>query len=194
MTEENTQTTEPATQTTEPATQTTEPATQTTEPATQTTEPATQTTEPEKIEPIEFREVDKPYIEKITAMLKDNDVPAAKQAGLYKAFSALQDEISQDYQKKSAKELEDWKAEQGDDLAKNQELARRGSAALGLDEDQMNKVEMVLGTKAFMTLSVKLGTALSEDSAKGLGGSGVTENQEMSTEAFIQEIFNKAKG
>ena len=169
-----------------------------TETETQTKETETKETEPEtkeeKIDPIEFREIDKPYIEKITAMLKDSEVPAAKQAGLYKAFSALQDEISQDYQKKSAKELEDWKAEQGDDLAKNQELARRGSAALGLDEDQMNRVEMVLGTKAFMALSVKLGTALSEDSAKGLGGSGVTVNQEMSTEAFIEEIFNKAKG
>lgn len=146
------------------------------------------------IEEIAWREVDKPYQEKISAMLKEFEVPEGKQAGLYKAFSALQDEISQDYAAASQKAMAEWESEQGDNLAKNQELAKRGSAALGLDADNMSKIEMLIGTKEFMSACLRLGEALSEDTAKGLGGSGATKTEEMSTEDYLNEVFNKVKG
>lgn len=157
------------------------------------TEETSEVKETEEVAKIEFREVDKPYAEKIEQMLEKHNVPAKDRAELYKAFSALQDEISQEYETKSASDLKEWEEEQGSNLAKNKELARRGSAALGLDTEQAAKMEWVLGTKAFMTACLNLGSAISEDTAKGLGG-GVTRSEEMSTEAYLDEIFNKAKG
>ena len=149
--------------------------------------------EVEETAKIEFREVDKPYAEKIEQMLEKHNVPAKDRAELYKAFSALQDEISQEYASKSASDLKEWEEEQGANLVKNKELARRGSAALGFSEEQMALIEQVVGTKALMTKCVEIGSAMSEDTAKGLGG-GVTRNEEMSTEEYLNEIFNKAKG
>lgn len=163
------------------------------EPKEEAVEAKEESKEVEETAKIEFREVDKPYAEKIEQMLEKHNVPAKDRAELYKAFSALQDEISQEYAAKSASDLKEWEEEQGANLVKNKELARRGSAALGFSEEQMALIEQVVGTKALMTKCLEIGSAISEDTAKGLGG-GVTRNEEMSTEEYLNEIFNKAKG
>lgn len=147
----------------------------------------------EEIKAIQYREVDKPYQSKIEEMLEKHNVPVKDRADLYEAFSTLQEEISQEYEAKSKKDLAEWEQEQGSDLAKNKELAQRGSAALGFSEDEMAVIERVIGTKALMTKCLNIGSAISEDTAKGLGGSGSTRSQEMSTEAYLEEILNKGK-
>lgn len=81
----------------------------------------------------------------------------------------------------------------GEGLAKNQELARRGAAVLGLGEEAVGAMEAAIGTRNFMDLCLKLGNALSEDTAKGLSGGGALKDEAMSTVQFYNNLFNGVK-
>ena len=77
-----------------------------------------------------------------------------------------------------------------DDYSKNEELMRRGVAVLGLNEDLLTNIEVSIGTKTFMELGKRLGEAISEDTAKGLGG-GATISEEITTQKFFDEIMSQ---
>lgn len=148
---------------------------------------------PDKYE-ISFREADKPFAATMQKAFFDNGLSQKAAAGLVKAWSEMQEEQAKVWDERSKAEMEAWQQAQGDGLAKNQELARRGAAALGLGEEAVGAMEEALGTGNFMDLCLKLGNALSEDTAKGLSGSMATKTEEMSTVDFLTEIFEKAKG
>lgn len=148
---------------------------------------------PDKYE-ISFREADKPFAATMQKAFFDNGLSQKAAAGLVKAWSEMQEEQAKVWDERSKAEMEAWQQAQGDGLAKNQELARRGAAALGLGEEAVGAMEAALGTRNFMDLCLKLGNALSEDTAKGLSGSMATKTEEMSTVDFLTEIFEKAKG
>ncbi len=143
---------------------------------------------------IDFREIDKPFAETMQKAFFDNGLSQKAAAGVVKAWTEMQEKQAADWTETSKKELAAWEQAQGDGLAKNQELARRGSAALGLDEESLGRVEAAIGTRAFMDLCLKLGNGLSEDTAKGLGGGTATKTEAMSTVDYLNEIFAKAKG
>ena len=148
---------------------------------------------PDKYE-ISLREADKPFAATMQKAFFDNGLSQKAAAGLVKAWSEMQEEQAKMWDERSKAEMEAWQQAQGDGLAKNQELARRGAAALGLGEEAVGAMEAALGTGNFMDLCLKLGNALSEDTAKGLSGSMATKTEEMSTVDFLTEIFEKAKG
>lgn len=148
---------------------------------------------PDKYE-ISFREADKPFAATMQKAFFDNGLSQKAAAGLVKAWSEMQEEQAKMWDERSKAEMEAWQQAQGDGLAKNQELARRGAAALGLGEEAVGAMEAALGTGNFMDLCLKLGNALSEDTAKGLSGSMATKTEEISTVDFLTEIFEKAKG
>lgn len=148
---------------------------------------------PDKYE-ISFREADKPFAATMQKAFFDNGLSQKAAAGLVKAWDEMQEEQAKMWNERSKAEMEVWQQAQGDGLAKNQELARRGAAALGLGEEAVGAMEAALGTGNFMDLCLKLGNALSEDTAKGLSGGMATKTEEMSTVDYITEIFERAKG
>lgn len=142
---------------------------------------------------INFREIDKPFAETMQKAFFDNGLSQKAAAGLVKAWGELQEEQVKLWNERSKAEMEAWQLSQGDGLEKNQELARRGAAALGLGEDVAGAVEAAIGTKGFMDLCLKLGNALSEDTAKGLSGGGASKTEAMSTAQFYENLFNGVK-
>ena len=86
------------------------------------------------------------------------------------------------------KDKEEIRSEWGDDYSKNEELMKRGVTVLGLSEDLLTNIEVSIGTKAFMELGKRLGEAISEDTAKGLGG-GATKSEKISSIAFFDEVM-----
>lgn len=148
---------------------------------------------PDKYE-ISFREIDKPFAATMQKAFFDNGLSQKAAAGLVKAWDDMQEEQAKMWNERSKAEMEAWQQAQGDGLAKNQELARRGAAALGLGEEAVGAMEAALGTGNFMDLCLKLGNALSEDTAKGLSGGGALKDEAMSTVDYLTEIFEKAKG
>lgn len=147
---------------------------------------------PDKYE-ISFREIDKPFAATMQKAFFDNGLSQKAAAGLVKAWSEMQEEQAKMWDERSKAEMEAWQQAQGDGLAKNQELARRGAAALGLGEEAVGAMEAALGTGNFMDLCLKLGNALSEDTAKGLSGGMATKTEEMSTVQFYNNLFNGVK-
>lgn len=148
---------------------------------------------PETIEGYELTdvaEVDKPYL--------DDFLKAAMQAGMrpnqvkamYAYYKGRQDQIDEAFNASVEKDKEAIKSDWGDDYSKNEELMKRGVAVLGLDEDLLTNIEVAIGTKAFMNLGKRLGEAISEDTAKGLGG-GATKSQAISTKDFFDEILSQ---
>ena len=142
----------------------------------------------------EFREAELPIADDLKAMFKTAGLNDESANSLTKGFYELQDRLTEQFAVKSKKDLAEWNAEQGDNLNRNQELAKRGASSFGLSEDQIAGVERTLGTKAFMDFCLRQGTALSEDTAKGMSGSQAQTSEEMSTEAYLNEIFSKMKG
>lgn len=147
---------------------------------------------PDKYE-ISFRETDKPFAATMQKAFFDNGLSQKAAAGLVKAWSEMQEEQAKMWVERSKAEMEAWQQAQGDGLAKNQELARRGAAALGLGEEAVGAMEAALGTGNFMDLCLKLGNALSEDTAKGLSGGGALKDEAMSTVQFYNNLFNGVK-
>ena len=142
----------------------------------------------------EFREAELPIADDLKVLFKAAGLNNESANSLTKGFYELQDRLSEQFAVKSKKDLAEWNAEQGDNLNRNQELAKRGASSFGLSEDQIAGVERTLGTKAFMDFCLRQGTALSEDTAKGMSGSQAQTSEEMSTEAYLNEIFSKMKG
>lgn len=148
---------------------------------------------PETIEGYEVKDVadvDKPFMDDfknaaLQAGMRPNQVKA-----MYEFYKGRQDQITEAFNAQVEKDKEAIKSEWGDDYSKNEELMRRGVAVLGLNEDLLTNIEVSIGTKAFMQLGKRLGEAISEDTAKGLGG-GATKSQAISTKDFFDEILSQ---
>ena len=148
---------------------------------------------PETIEGYELKdvaEVDKPYLDDfkkaaLQAGLRPNQVKA-----MYAYYKFRQDQIDEAFNAQVEKDKEAIKSEWGDDYSKNEELMRRGVTVLGFGEDLLTNIEVAIGTKAFMDLGKRLGEAISEDTAKGLGG-GATISEEITTQKFFDEIMSQ---
>ena len=148
---------------------------------------------PETIEGYEVKdvaEVDKPFMDDfknaaLQAGMRPNQVKA-----MYDFYKGRQDQITEAFNAQVEKDKEAIKSEWGDDYSKNEELMRRGVAVLGLNEDLLTNIEVSIGTKAFMELGRRLGEAISEDTAKGLGG-GATMSEEITTQKFFEEVMNQ---
>ena len=148
---------------------------------------------PETIEGYEVKDVadvDKPFMDDfknaaLQAGMRPNQVKA-----MYEFYKGRQDQITEAFNAQVEKDKEAIKSEWGDDYSKNEELMRRGVAVLGLNEDLLTNIEVSIGTKAFMELGRRLGEAISEDTAKGLGG-GATMSEEITTKKFFEEVMNQ---
>lgn len=148
---------------------------------------------PETIEGYEVKDVadvDKPFMDDfknaaLQAGMRPNQVKA-----MYEFYKGRQDQITEAFNAQVEKDKEEIKSEWGDDYSKNEELMKRGVAVLGLSEDLLTNIEVSIGTKAFMQLGKRLGEAISEDTAKGLGG-GATKSQAISTKDFFDEILSQ---
>lgn len=140
---------------------------------------------------IDFREIDKPFASTMQKAFFDNGLPQKTAANLVNAWVEMQNAQAEQWTEQSKQEMQAWENAQGADLAKNQELARRGSTMLGLEADQVSQMETAIGTKTFMDLCLKLGNAIGEDSAKGLSGSRATQSEAISTEEFYRRLFNE---
>ena len=148
---------------------------------------------PETIEGYELTdiaEVDKPYLDDfkkaaLEAGMRPNQVKA-----MYAYYKGRQDQIDEAFNASVEKDKEAIKSDWGDDYSKNEELMKRGVAVLGFSEDLLTNIEVAIGTKNFMELGKRLGEAISEDTAKGLGG-GATKSQAISTKDFFDEILSQ---
>lgn len=141
-----------------------------------------------KIEKI--RDVDQPFMDGFRETAKDLNILPQQAAGLYEWYRNAQDQMAENFNRQSAKEQEEVKAEWGADYSKNQELMQRGWRLTELPQETLENIEVSMGTKAFMQLGKKLGDFISEDNARGIGARA-PKNEEMSTEDFIKEAFEK---
>ena len=148
---------------------------------------------PETIEGYELTdvaEVDKPYLDDFKKAALETGMRPNQVKAMYDYYKGRQDQITEAFNAQVEKDKEEIKSEWGDDYSKNEELMKRGVAVLGLDEDLLTNIEVSIGTKAFMNLGKRLGEAISEDTAKGLGG-GATKSQAISTKDFFDEILSQ---
>ena len=148
---------------------------------------------PETIEGYELTdvaEVDKPYLDDFKKAALETGMRPNQVKAMYDYYKGRQDQITEAFNAQVEKDKEEIKSEWGDDYSKNEELMKRGVAVLGLDEDLLTNIEVSIGTKAFMNLGKRFGEAISEDTAKGLGG-GATKSQAISTKDFFDEILSQ---
>ena len=148
---------------------------------------------PETIEGYELTdvaEVDKPYLDDFKKAALETGMRPNQVKAMYDFYKGRQDQITEAFNAQVEKDKEAIKSEWGDDYSKNEELMRRGVAVLGLNEDLLTNIEVSIGTKAFMELGKRLGEAISEDTAKGLGG-GATISEEITTQKFFDEIMSQ---
>lgn len=148
---------------------------------------------PETIEGYELKdvaEVDKPYLDEFKKAALETGMRPNQVKAMYDFYKSRQDQITEAFNAQVEKDKEEIKSEWGDDYSKNEELMKRGVTVLGLSEDLLTNIEVSIGTKAFMELGKRLGEAISEDTAKGLGG-GATKSEKMTTVAFFDEVMSQ---
>ncbi len=148
---------------------------------------------PETIEGYEINDVaqvDEPYMEGFKSAALEAGLRPNQASQLYAWYKSNQDKMTEAFNAQVEKDKEEVRSEWGDDYSKNEELMKRGVAVLGLDENLLTNIEVSIGTKAFMQLGKRLGEAISEDTAKGLGG-GATKTQALSTKEFFDEILSQ---
>lgn len=146
---------------------------------------------PETIEGYELKdvaEVDKPYLDDFKKAALETGMRPNQVKAMYDFYKSRQDQITEAFNAQVEKDKEEIRSEWGDDYSKNEELMKRGVTVLGLSEDLLTNIEVSIGTKAFMELGKRLGEAISEDTAKGLGG-GATKSEKISSIAFFDEVM-----
>lgn len=151
---------------------------------------------PETIEGYELKDVaqvDEPYLEDFKTAALEAGLRPNQLDKIYGWYRSNQDKMTEAFNAQVEKDKEEIRAEWGEDYSKNEELMKRGVRVLGLSEELLTNIEVSIGTKAFMQLGKRLGDAVSEDTAKALGG-GATKSQEMSTEDWLKEILNQNEG
>lgn len=122
--------------------------------------------------------------------LKSNILP--KQAtALYDWYKQNQDKLDEQFTAQSEKEKNETFQSWGNDLAKNQEVMRRGVSVLGLDEKLLENIEMAIGTKQFMEMGLRIGNGISEDTAKGLSTGASVKTEKMTPVDFYEEVLNR---
>ena len=86
------------------------------------------------------------------------------------------------------KQEEELFAEWGDKADQNKELAARGAKLLGLNEEELAAVKMVLAPRKYLEAMKTLGQAISEDNFP----TGQANNSEaMSTEDYYKSLFKE---
>lgn len=148
---------------------------------------------PETIEGYELKdvaEIDKPYLDGFKEAALQAGMRPSQVDAMYSWYKDRQDQLTEAFNAQVEKDKEEVRAEWGDDYSKNEELMKRGIRLLDLPEELLSNIEMSIGTKVFMKLGKRLGDAVSEDTAKALGG-GASVSQEMSTKDWLEEILAK---
>ena len=151
---------------------------------------------PETIEGYDIQDIadiDKPFIDAFKEAALEAGMRPSQFQKMYNCYKERQDKLTEAFNAQVEKDKEEVRTEWGDDYSKNEELMKRGLKLFDLPEELLSNVEMSIGTKEFMKLGKRIGTAISEDTAKALGG-GEVMSQEMSTEDWIKEILAKYEG
>lgn len=105
----------------------------------------------------------------------------------YTAFAQAQSEkLKQQADALQKKELDEVLTEWGDKSEANKETAKRGAKLLGLEEDDLQSIENLIGTKKFLVAMLKLGEAISEDSIGSPTRTGGKDEQLSLTEFYKQ--------
>ena len=134
-------------------------------------------------------EADQPFIDDFKNVALETGLRPSQVDKFYQWDKAVQD-----FNAQVEKDKEEVKAEWGDDYSKNEALMQRGAKVLGLDENALSNIEVSVGTKAFMNMLKRFGEMASEDTVKGLSGTGsIPQSEEMSTEDWIKSILNVNK-
>lgn len=146
---------------------------------------------PEKVEDYVIEGVDENVKADIQQILFKNHILPKDVKGLiadYNSFAQAQAEkLKEQADLLQQKELEEVKISWGDNCDKNKETAKRGAELLGLEEEELNAIESLIGTKKFLTSMLKLGEAISEDSI-GTGKRTGTEEKELSLTEFYKQL------
>lgn len=146
---------------------------------------------PDSADKFEVEGVDENVKADIQQILFKNHILPKDAKGLiedYNAFAKAQTEKLQEQAKAlQEKELEEVVNEWGDNSERNREIAKRGAELLGLEEDDLNSIENLIGTKKFLLSMFKLGEAISEDSI-GVGKRTGKEDEELSLVEFYKQL------
>lgn len=106
----------------------------------------------------------------------------------YTAFAQAQSEkLKQQADALQKKELDEVLTEWGDKSEVNKETAKRGAKLLGLDDDDLQSIENLVGTKKFLKAMFKLGESISEDSIGSPTRAGGKE-EELSLVEFYKQL------
>lgn len=106
----------------------------------------------------------------------------------YNAFAQAQSEkLKQQADALQKKELDEVLADWGDKSDKNRETAKRGATLLGLEDEDLQAIENLVGTKKFLLSMLKLGEAISEDSI-GASPKGGAKEEELSLVEFYKQL------
>lgn len=146
---------------------------------------------PEKVEDYVIEGVDENVKADIQQILFKNHILPKDVKGLiadYNAFATSQAEkLKEQADAIQQQELEEVKTSWGDNCDKNREIAKRGAELLGLQEDDLNSIENLIGTKKFLLSMLKLGEAISEDSI-GVGKRTGREDEELDLVEFYKQL------
>lgn len=105
----------------------------------------------------------------------------------YNAFAQSQsDKLKQQAEALQKKELDEVLSDWGDKSEQNRQIAKRGAELLGFDEETLNSIENLIGTKKFLTSMFKLGQAISEDSIGATSRVGAKDEQLSLVEFYKQ--------
>lgn len=110
---------------------------------------------------------------------------------IYKWYTDNQNRLDDAFNQKSQAEQEEVKNLWGTDYDANMEIMKRGFKVLDLPPEYLENIEIAIGSKNFMLLGKHIGDLISEDTAAGLNAKGI-QSREMSTEAYLAELFAKA--
>lgn len=146
---------------------------------------------PEKVEDYKVEGVDENIKADIQQILFKNHILPKDVKGLiadYNAFATAQAEkLKEQTDTLQKQELEEVKTSWGDNCDKNREIAKRGAELLGLEDEELQSIENLIGTKKFLLSMFKLGEAISEDSI-GTGKRIGKEDEELPLEEFYKQL------
>jgi hypothetical protein len=130
---------------------------------------------PEKAEQYELKVpqgLQQEVVDNSKAWMHEAGVPPALEQRLVDAVAKAEAAKMAEWEKASKQEMNDMALEWGAKFDDNAEVARRAFRHGGLTADQVEKVEMAIGTKTMMTMFHKLGVNLGEAEAPAPGQGG----------------------
>ena len=133
---------------------------------------------------ISVNDKDKADIQKL--FFETNQTPKQAQA-LVAGFERLQQEKQKEYDAmidaENKKQEESVITEWGNDADKNKELVSRGAKILGLEDNDLSAIKMVIGPAKYLKSLKALGEAISEDNIPN------SKSKETSEQQTLEEFF-----